>query len=125
VQGRRKIYDFLSLYRGQHMNDFQAIPMKHITNNFKDDSLPNRKQRKALCNLLSHAFTDIRSYAWNGKGEQTAELADIFHNIPKEMHGYGLWDLSSLIESLKEYQKKYGGRNYISELSRIFDGSKI
>jgi hypothetical protein len=90
---------------------------KSIINN----KLPNRQQRQDLCELISNAFTDIRYYAWNGRNKQAAKLADIFHNIPQEMYGYGLWDLTSFIESLQLYQDKYGGRNYVSNLNKIFD----
>ena len=50
------------------------------------------------------------------------ELADIFHNVPQEMHGYGIWDLPSFVESLRKYREKHGGTNYISYLNEIFGG---
>ena len=79
--------------------------MLELSAKFIDTRLPNKQRRQALCKLISYAFTDIRSYAWEGKYNQAAELADIFHNIPQEMYGYGLWDLSVLVEDLAEFEK--------------------
>ena len=85
-------------------------------------NLPNEKQCRDLCELIHYAFTDIRAYLRDGKADQAEELADIFHAVPQEIHGYGLWDLQSFVKSLRRYQKKHGGTNYISYLNEIFDG---
>jgi hypothetical protein len=50
-----------------------------------DSRLPNDAQRKKLCEMLHHAFVDIRSLAGGGHGEQASDLADAFHNLPHEM----------------------------------------
>jgi hypothetical protein len=90
-----------------------------------NSNLPNKEQRKGLCDLIYCAFTDIRAYARSGKSMEAAELADIFHNIPQEMYGYGLWDLPSFLESLQDYQEKYGGTNYVAYLDKIFNGEHL
>jgi hypothetical protein len=82
--------------------------------------LPDGDQRREICELLHHVLVDIREYSYEGRYLEAAELADIFHNIPNEMYGDGLWDLSALIERLETNHKKYGRRNYISHISRIF-----
>jgi hypothetical protein len=56
--------------------------------------LPNDRQREALCDLMCRAFVDIRALGWSGRAEQAADLADAFHNLPKEMYGWGRWDMA-------------------------------
>ncbi len=101
------------------------MTMKQTTEGFRDlkqkDPLPNECQRRRLCELLHYAFVDIRAYAYEGKHLEAGELADIFHNIPNEMYGDGLWDLTALIQGLEVYHKEYGGRNYPLLLYRIFE----
>lgn len=90
-----------------------------------DNSLPNEEQLKELCELFCYAFTDIRAYLTDGKNIQAEELADIFHNIPQEMYGYGLWNLPSMLENLQRYQDKYGGTNYVGYLKKIFGSDYV
>lgn len=45
----------------------------------------NDKQRKALCNILHLALTEIRQLGYSGKAERAADLADAFHNLPQEI----------------------------------------
>lgn len=86
----------------------------------KKDIIPNEQQRREICELLHYALIDIRAYAYEGKYLEAAELADIFHNIPNEMYGTGLWDLASLVQRVETYQDKNGGRDYVSHLKKIF-----
>ena len=86
---------------------------------------PNECQRRELCELLHHVLVDIREYGYEGKYLEVAELAEIFHNIPNEMFGDGLWDLTALIQRLKDYRNKYGGRNYVSYLNGIFKINRV
>jgi hypothetical protein len=106
------------------MGEKGFMTVKEATKGFKNlrqnPTLPNEDQRGGLCELLHYAFVDIRAYAYEGKHLEAGELADIFHNIPDEMYGYGLWDLSALIQRLRVFHKKYGGTNYVSHLNRIF-----
>ncbi len=100
------------------------LTVKQAAEGFRDlkrkDLFPNEDQRRDLCELLHYAFVDIRAYAYEGKHLEAGELADIFHNIPNEMYGDGLWDLTALIQKFKVYHKKYGGTNYVSHFNRIF-----
>jgi hypothetical protein len=84
-------------------------------------TLPNERQRERFCDVLHYAFSDIRAYLQNGDYRQAEELANIFHNIPQEMYGIGLWNLPTLVNRLRKHQKKYGGRNYVSYLNKIFE----
>jgi hypothetical protein len=45
----------------------------------------NDDQIAKLLELIHFAFTDLRMLAWQGKTEQVADLADAFHNLPKEI----------------------------------------
>jgi hypothetical protein len=86
--------------------------------------LPNDKQREALCDMMHHAFVEIRALGWANKAEQASDLADAFHNLPKEMSGWGRWDVDIFRQMLQRYQDKYpralnGGRDYVAMLDLI------
>ncbi|MBV9122685.1 MAG: hypothetical protein JO112_04960 [Planctomycetes bacterium] len=90
--------------------------------------LPNDKQREALCDMMYHALVEIRALGWAGKAEQASDLADAFHNLPKEIYGWGRWDVDVFRQMLQYYQSKfprnkYGGFDFIAMLDRIFPGS--
>ena len=87
--------------------------------------LPNESQRRGLCQLLHHVLVDIRQYGYEGKCLEASELADIFHNIPNEMYGDGLWDLPALMQRIGIHQRKHGGRNYSSHLESIFRSDPV
>ena len=52
--------------------------------------LPTNDQRAALGEMVQFAFCEIRVIA-EDHGTQAADLADAFHNIPREIHGWGTW----------------------------------
>ena len=52
---------------------------------YPDSRLPNDEQRKKLCQMLSHALTEIRARAGDGQCQRAHDLADAFHNLPHEM----------------------------------------
>jgi hypothetical protein len=63
--------------------------------------------RKTLSEMIHFALVEIRLLGWGGKSEQAADLADAFHNLPKEM-----WREDFNLEYfrdafLKVYQEKY------------------
>ena len=80
------------------------------------------EQRKKLCEMMYHAFIDMRLLGWAGKAEQVADLADAFHNLPA-----GMWrndfSLQFFRDSfLKVYQEKYRSEkitDYISIANQI------
>ena len=90
------------------------------------DPLPNDEQRQALCDMIHAAFVEIRSLGWDGKAEQAGDLADAFHTTPKEMYGWGCWQLRLFRGMVQDYQDKYhaedyfGKCDYVAMIDRIF-----
>lgn len=50
-----------------------------------DAAYPTQAQQQALCTLLYCALTEIRYLAQAGKAQQAADLADMVHNLPREL----------------------------------------
>jgi hypothetical protein len=79
-------------------------------------------QRKKLCELIYFAFLEIRLLGYESKSEQASDLADAFHNLPRDM-----WKEDFSLESfrdlfLKSYQEKYSGkriRDYVAAVNGI------
>jgi hypothetical protein len=84
-----------------------------------ENTLPNEAQRKALCELMHHAFVELRCLS----GEQSQDLAYAFHNLPVEIYGWGSWNAEDARKRLKHYQNKYSknpGVNYVELFNKIF-----
>src|SRR5438874_1001108 len=88
--------------------------------------LPNDKQREALCDMMYWAFLETRILGWSGRAAQAADLADAFHNLPKEVYG-GALDPVIFREVLLNYQGKHGRQadvpgqyHYVGMLDAIF-----
>ena len=84
-----------------------------------ESTLPTETQRKALCELMSEAFVELRYL----EGDQAHDLAYAFHNLPKAMHGWGTWSAEGLRAGLQRYQSKHKanlGFDYVSAWDRIF-----
>ena len=82
--------------------------------------LPTEKQRIALCDLMHNAFVELRYL----DGEQAHDLAYAFHNLPKEIYGWGSWSSVAFRERLRHYQSKHAenlGFNYVAALDQIFE----
>ena len=68
---------------------------------------------------------EIRALGWSGKAAQAGDLAEIFHETPMEMWGWGGWDPDFLRQRLVQYQAKYHGdwyegrRDYVKMLDEI------
>lgn len=90
------------------------------------DPLPTEEQRIKLHELVAAAFIEIRLLGWAGESEQVADLADAFHNIPREIYGWGGWNIDITRGMLQSYQDKYhaesysGKTNYVSLFNAIF-----
>jgi hypothetical protein len=60
------------------------------------------------------------------KGIQVSELAEIFHEIPREMWGWDGWNPAFLRRRLEQYQERYhqqyyeGRCNYLAMFDNIF-----
>jgi hypothetical protein len=50
-----------------------------------DAKLPTDAQRQKLCEMIHQAFIEMRLHGWSGKAGQAADLADAFHNLPRDM----------------------------------------
>jgi hypothetical protein len=79
-------------------------------------------QRKKLCELIYSALLEIRQLGWDGKSGQAADLADAFHNLPREMwkDDFSLEQFRDLF--LKDYQASYPKeriRNYLKQVDQI------
>ncbi len=84
-----------------------------------EKNLPNEEQRKKLNELIALAFIEIRIIAAEGKNRQTSELADAFHNIPREMYGYGRFSWNNFIGMVRGYQDKYHVEDYFGKTDYI------
>ncbi|MCI0455656.1 MAG: hypothetical protein L0Z62_01585 [Gemmataceae bacterium] len=84
------------------------------------DALPNEKQRCCLCEMMAAAFIEIRMLGWGGHAQQAADLADAFHNLPREMYAWGVWRWDDLRRNLEDYQRRYNcSRDYVRMLDEI------
>lgn len=80
------------------------------------------EQRRRLCELMYFVLTEIRMLSWKRNAKQAADLADAFHNLPKDM-----WKDDFALERfrdsfLKGYQAKYRRskmRNYVARIDEI------
>jgi hypothetical protein len=78
--------------------------------------------RRKLGELLYFALAEIRSLGCAGKSQQAADLADAFHNLPKDM-----WKEEFSLEFFRDaflaaYHEKYQGqpgRNYVAVVNEI------
>lgn len=65
--------------------------------------LPTPQQRQALCDLMYHAFVELRVLP----ERQVHDLGYAFHNLPKTMYGWGHWSVEGARGALADYQKKH------------------
>ena len=83
--------------------------------------LPSAEQRQALCDLMYHAFVELRYLP----EEQAHDLAYAFHNLPKTMYGWGHWSVEGARAALSRYQTKHQGNlgfDYVASFDAIFNG---
>jgi len=71
------------------------------------DPLPTGAQREALCELIAFALVMIRRHCRDGEVEKAEDLADAFHNIPREIHGQGLFRWEAFRGMLETYEAKH------------------
>lgn len=87
-----------------------------------DAKLTTEAQRQKLCEMIQQAFIEIRLLGWGGKAEQAADLADAFHNLPRDM-----WRDDFSLQFFRDaflvaYQKKYPTRvvrDYVAMVDEI------
>ena len=61
---------------------------------------------RLLCEMMYHAFVEIRVLGYQNKATQAARLASAFHNLPAFMYSAD-FDWLSLKERLEKYQQDY------------------
>lgn len=87
-----------------------------------DAKLPTDSQRRKLCEMMHHAFIEMRLLGWGGKSEQAADLADAFHNLPRD-----IWHDEFSLQFFRDsfvavYQRKYPegrSRDYVAMVDEI------
>ena len=86
-----------------------------------DAGLLTEQQRQGLCKILFNALLEIRMLGREGKAEQAADVAHVFHNLPIHLCS-DKFSLSFFRSILEEYQQKYqeiGCYNYVRMLDEI------
>jgi len=73
----------------------------------RGDDLPTDGQRAGLCEIIASAFIELRLLGWDGKATQAADLAGAFHNLPREMYGYGRFNWQITRGLLQWYEDKW------------------
>jgi hypothetical protein len=80
---------------------------------------PNENQIRLLCQMMHHAFLELRVLGWRGQAEQAADLADAFHNLPVVMFSRD-FNWSWFKQSLEAYQNRYQTHlDYVAMLENI------
>jgi hypothetical protein len=87
-----------------------------------DAKLLTDAQREKLCELIYWAFVEVRLLGWGGKPDQAADLADAFHNVPRDM-----WRNDFSLQFFRDafldvYQRKYPEgrvRDYVGMVNEI------
>lgn len=92
-----------------------------------NDPLPTEEQRKGLNDLVADALVEIRMLASEGRSRQILDLAEAFHEVPKEMYGWGAFSWQVTRGRLVHYQARYhheeylGRTNYLWKFDAIVD----
>jgi hypothetical protein len=83
-------------------------------------ALPSEDQRRALADMLAAVFIELRCVYH--RPDQVHELAYTFHNLPREMFGWGSWNVTAFRSRLVSYRDRFpeGGPNYAAMLDGIF-----
>ena len=81
------------------------------------DALPTERQRVLLHEIVSDALVEIRHLCGLGLAKQAGDLADVMHELPKEIYGWGGWSWESTEQAAARYKSRWSG----SESSPLFD----
>jgi hypothetical protein len=71
--------------------------------------------------MIYRALLEIRILGWLGKGQQAADLADAFHNLPAMLwsEDFSLGFFRKFLESYHQRYPEGEGVNYLKVLDRI------
>jgi hypothetical protein len=95
---------------------------KSATKSPEPDSLCS--QREKICDLIASEFVELRSL----EGEQARDLAYAFHNLPKEIYGWGTWSVEVMRARLGYCQSKHKeslGFDYVDAFDTIFSDRSL
>jgi hypothetical protein len=92
------------------------------------DPLPTEQQRQMICAMIERAFVELRSLTLEGKSAQASDLADAFHNIPREMFDARIFCWDRFRDELVKYQQKYPESvrtfaDFVTMLDKIHDSN--
>jgi hypothetical protein len=62
-----------------------------------------------LNEVLSDALVEIRHLCGLGLSAQAGQLADVMHNIPKEIYGWGGWSWELTEQLATQYNSEWSG----------------
>ncbi|MBI4854477.1 MAG: hypothetical protein HY819_21985 [Acidobacteria bacterium] len=89
-------------------NSWKCLDARKLTEN----------EQKGLCKMMHSAFLEIRHLGWQGKAQQSADLADAFHNLPLFLDRDD-FSFEFFAYFLKVYYKKYPDPNIFNYLSML------
>jgi hypothetical protein len=73
--------------------------------------------------MFAVAFVEMRLLGWEGRSEQVADLADAFHEMPREIYDPRNFNWDNFRQRLQSYSEKWKGttwtRDYPSQLEEI------
>ena len=84
-----------------------------------DRTLPTDRQVRALWDFMHALLVEIRQLGYANKPERVAELADVLHNLPREVFDAESWDWNAFEMALREYAKKASGELTGMRLARM------
>ena len=84
--------------------------------------LPTHEQQRGLCSVVARALVEIRSLARESGNRQIEELADAFHNMPRDMFEQGAWNHEFARGALLDYGNRYKRSGYVSEFDQVMAG---
>jgi hypothetical protein len=70
------------------------------------------QQRQQLCEMMHYTFVEARLLGWDNKAQQVADLAEAFHNLPRELYDPHGFDWNLFKGDIQGYQDTYHRQSY-------------
>lgn len=83
--------------------------------------LPNQAERERLSHLVGDVLVLIRTLARESGDENIEALADAFHNLPREIYGWGQWDRKLTRSVIADYAEKFDNPGLLETFAACFD----
>ncbi|WP_119321555.1 hypothetical protein [Capsulimonas corticalis] len=87
-------------------------------------SQPSQNQRALFTEMLSLALIAIRHLDGIGQARQAADLADVFHEVPREVLVRGVFSWERLYGAAKRYRANYQWEMFAFDHVKMFDEIK-